>query len=67
MTYGATLRAARERAGLTQAELARRAGVAPNTVARLERGEMEPRPATKAVLDSALRRLGITVHKEESC
>lgn len=59
MTYGTALRRAREHAGLTQAELARRAGVAPNTIARLERGERSnPRPITRRAIDAALRRAG---------
>lgn len=33
---------ARARAALTQRELASRAGVSPSTVARIERGRMEP-------------------------
>lgn len=37
---GAELRQWRERVGLTQAHLALRLGVTPNTVARWERGEM---------------------------
>ena len=36
---GSWVRAARKRAGLTQAELARKAGVARNSVIALERGD----------------------------
>lgn len=36
---GSSLRSLRKRAGLSQAALAARLGVAPNTVARWERGE----------------------------
>lgn len=36
------LREARLRAGLTQTELARRAGTAPSAISRWERGEVEP-------------------------
>lgn len=38
----ALCRQARRDAGLTQRELAARAGVSPSTVARIERGRMEP-------------------------
>ena len=37
---GGTLRRIRKRLGLTQAALAKRLGVAPNTVARWERNEL---------------------------
>lgn len=40
------LAAARERAGLTQAEVARRMGTTQPAVARLERGEADPRLST---------------------
>lgn len=40
--FGARLRAVRKASGLTQAELATKAGTSSNTVARLERGESEP-------------------------
>jgi transcriptional regulator with XRE-family HTH domain len=33
---------ARRRAGISQRELAKRAGVSPSTVTRIERGRMEP-------------------------
>lgn len=39
---GARIRAAREAAEMTQADLGRACGVAPNTIARIERGEQEP-------------------------
>lgn len=42
------LRAARERAGLTQRELARRAGTAQSVVARIEQGRTDPSSATLA-------------------
>ena len=35
-------REARRRAGLSQRELAARAGVSPSTIARIERGRVEP-------------------------
>jgi transcriptional regulator with XRE-family HTH domain len=52
---GRTIRAERRRAGLTQAELARRAGIASNHLSRLESGEkIDPRFATIAKLALAL-------------
>lgn len=51
----ARIRAARERAGLTQAELARRVGLAPNHIARLESGEKSnPRFETVARIAAEL-------------
>ena len=47
------LRAARERAGLTQRELARRAGSAQSVVARIEQGRTDPSSATLARLLAA--------------
>jgi transcriptional regulator with XRE-family HTH domain len=38
----AICREARRRAGVSQRELAKRAGVSPSTVTRIERGRMEP-------------------------
>ena len=40
--FGAKLRAMRDAKGWTQKEMADAAGLHPNTVARLERGEHEP-------------------------
>ena len=40
--FGSALRRVREEKGLTQKALAESAGVHPNTVARMERGEVEP-------------------------
>jgi transcriptional regulator with XRE-family HTH domain len=40
---GAELRQMREAAGLSQEELGRRLGIAPNTIARWERGELTMR------------------------
>jgi transcriptional regulator with XRE-family HTH domain len=52
MDAGRALLQARRRARLSQRDLARRAGVAQSTVARIERGLMDPRVST---LDSLLR------------
>ncbi len=52
---GSVVRAARRRAGLSQAELAGRIGTSQPSVARLERGQVSP---TVAVLDRIARALG---------
>lgn len=53
MIKGQQLRAARERAGLTQRELAERVGVSPKSVGNWERGEFAPR-STSLVLEAVL-------------
>jgi transcriptional regulator with XRE-family HTH domain len=45
----------RRRAGLNQAELARRAGIRPETLNRIEQGKHSPTPRTVARIDKALR------------
>jgi transcriptional regulator with XRE-family HTH domain len=50
---GAILREARLRAGLTQRELARRAGTSQSVVARIEQGRSDPGTATLARLLAA--------------
>ena len=50
--------ARRRTAGLSQAELARRAGVRAETLNRIERGKTTPDVATIAKLDHALRAAG---------
>src|SRR3712207_7690999 len=53
--FGDRLRALRERAGLTQEELASRAGLTPNAVSALERGtRTRPYPHTVRSLADAL-------------
>src|SRR5215213_7855214 len=55
VAFGARLRRAREAAGLAQEDLAARAGLSPNTVGGLERGEhRRPYPATVRALVAAL-------------
>lgn len=49
MISGEVIRQARLRAGLSQAELARRAGRAPSAIGRWERGEA--RPALETVVE----------------
>jgi transcriptional regulator with XRE-family HTH domain len=51
---GDRLKALRIEQALTQEELADKAGVAPNTVARLERNETEPHMSTARKLALAL-------------
>jgi predicted nucleotidyltransferase/DNA-binding XRE family transcriptional regulator len=53
VTAGALLRQARSRAGLTQRELAQRAGVAQSVVAAYESGTREPSLGTLAALVEA--------------
>jgi transcriptional regulator with XRE-family HTH domain len=51
---GTQLRAARERALLTQAELGARAGVQPLTISRIETDKVEPRYSTIRRIAKAL-------------
>jgi transcriptional regulator with XRE-family HTH domain len=51
---GTQLRAARERALLTQGELGTRAGVQPLTISRIETDKVEPRYSTIRKLAKAL-------------
>ena len=46
LTLGALIREARERAGLTRAELAKRSRMSPSAVARYETGQSSPRIET---------------------
>ena len=46
---------ARRRLGLSQAELARRAGIRPETLNRIEQGKNKPSVPTIAKIDRALR------------
>lgn len=52
--FGPRLRVLREAAGLTQAQLAEGAGLHPQAVVKLERGEREPAWATVLALAEAL-------------
>jgi transcriptional regulator with XRE-family HTH domain len=49
-----SIRLARKKLGITQAELANDLGVASNTVARWERGELTPRPIVLVALKGLL-------------
>jgi transcriptional regulator with XRE-family HTH domain len=51
---GTQLRAARERALLTQAELGARAGIQPLTISRIETDKVEPRYSTIRKIAKAL-------------
>ena len=53
-TFGPRLRALREAAGLTQSQLAEKADMLANALARLERGERDPLWATVLKLAEAL-------------
>ncbi|MBQ7262198.1 MAG: helix-turn-helix transcriptional regulator, partial [Synergistaceae bacterium] len=48
------MRALRKRAGLTQSELAHRAGIGVNTIARYERGELNPSMKNVVAIAAAL-------------
>lgn len=52
---GAKIRATRKSLGISQEELAERAGVHHNTIARWERGELDPRGTSLAKLAKALQ------------
>jgi transcriptional regulator with XRE-family HTH domain len=52
--FGGALRAAREAAGLTQAQLAERAGLHLSAITRFEQGWREPSLSTAAALAKAL-------------
>jgi transcriptional regulator with XRE-family HTH domain len=56
--FAAGLRALRQKAGLTQAQLAERAGMHLHGISKLEQGDREPSLATAAKLAAAL---GLTV------
>jgi transcriptional regulator with XRE-family HTH domain len=54
------LKQVRERLKLTQAELAARLGVTPNSVARWERGEMNMRPAIARLIELVAQETDLT-------
>ena len=56
MVHLRRLRRCRMEAALTQGELAALAGLSPRSVARIERGETEPRACTSRKLPRTLRR-----------
>lgn len=66
LTAGKVLVRARRAAGLTQRELARRAGTSGATVAAYERGRKEPRLSTlQRLIDAAGGRLALSVAGDE--
>jgi transcriptional regulator with XRE-family HTH domain len=52
--FGSNLRAARERRGLTQEEVARRSGVHATEVSRIEAGKRDPKVSTLERLAKAV-------------
>jgi len=54
MRFGDAVRAAREAAGISQAELARRMGTGQPTIARLELGGVDPKLSTIERINEAL-------------
>jgi transcriptional regulator with XRE-family HTH domain len=54
--FGFALKALRQRAGLSQRELAERIGTTQSAIARLEKGETEPKFCTVERLADALNR-----------
>lgn len=54
ITIGAALRAAREKAKMTQDQLATRTGMSPQVLSRLERGDSDPRWSTVVRIANAL-------------
>jgi transcriptional regulator with XRE-family HTH domain len=58
MANPSKIRAARRRAGLSQAELATKAGISQATLSRIERGEGDPRTN---VLEEIARACGVAL------
>lgn len=54
MAIGERIKRVRERKSWGQAELARQAGISPNTLYRIEKGTHPPRPVTVRKLAQAL-------------
>ncbi|HEX4124428.1 MAG TPA: helix-turn-helix transcriptional regulator [Tepidisphaeraceae bacterium] len=59
--YARRLIQERESVGLSQSELARRAGLRPETINRLEKGKHSPDTATVTKISKALRAAGVDV------
>jgi uncharacterized protein len=64
MVVAETIRQVRAEAGLTQSELARRAGIRQASISKFESGRERPRPETFArILDAARLRPGIALQR----
>ena len=59
-TLGQRLRTEREFAGLTQQELASKAGVCTKTVSSIERDRIDPRASTVAKIEQAIEKAART-------
>lgn len=67
MVVAETIRRVRAEAGLTQAELARRAGIRQASISKFESGRERPRPETFArILDAARVRPGIALQRHRA-
>lgn len=56
--FGLSLKGAREKSNLSQAELGRRAGISQTEISRLEAGKREPMLSTIVLLANALEMQG---------
>jgi uncharacterized protein len=67
MVAAETIRQARAEAGLTQSELARRAGIRQASISKFESGRERPRPETYArILEAARIRPGIALQRHRA-
>ncbi|MBX0301128.1 helix-turn-helix domain-containing protein [Cryobacterium sp. 1639] len=65
MSTSSRIRAARARSGLSQSELALRAGVPQPNLSAYEAGRVQPRPETLArILDATAERPSVVLHRE---
>lgn len=58
MTTGQRIKAARKKAGMTQKEIAEKAGTATGTIQQYELGKRQPRPSCRSSRPSAARMEG---------
>jgi uncharacterized protein len=67
MVAAETIRQARAEAGLTQSELARRAGIRQASISKFESGRERPRPETYArILEAARVRPGVALQRQRA-